>query len=256
MLRMQKSSFSLKIAKPFLVLAIFAALLSSCGDNPTEIASEEYFPLRVGYQWIYDVEESSTLRNLCADDGVTNSAYELKVEIVSETATVEGGTTFTFQRSKRTAISAPWTLLATWTAQRKGTQLIANESNIVFVKLVFPVNDGVSWNGNQYNTQLQINKVNADTYTIESVHQPYVVSTSFSFPKTVTVIQNAEDNNITRRDNRKEVYALGVGLVFKESIELDYFIDSNPPNNVCLAQKRVKKGSTWKQTLKEFSAPK
>ncbi len=255
MLRMQKSSFSLKIAKPFLVLAIFAALLSSCSDSATEIASEEYFPLRVGYQWIYDVEEITTLRNLCADDGVTTTTYELKVEIISSAVNAEGGTTYTFQRSKRSG-SAPWTPLATWTAQRKGTQLVANEANIVFVKLVFPVSDGLSWNGNQYNTQLQLNKVNVDTYAMASVHQPYAVSANLSFPKTVTVIQNAEENNITRRDSRKEVYALGVGLAFKESIELEYFIDSNPPNNVCLAQKRVKKGSTWKQTLKEFSAPK
>lgn len=248
---MQKSSFRLKIAKAIFIL--IASVLTSCGDSVTPIASEDYFPLKMGAQWIYNIEESTTLRNLCADDGVTNSSYELKVVITDSYANSEGGTTYVFERSKRTLTTDPWTPVATWTAQRRGTKLVANESNVLYVKLLFPTSEGVTWNGNEFNTQIQLNNLNVDYYQMINVHQPY--SSTISYPKSITIIQNNEENNLLRKDDRKEVYALGVGLVYKESTELKYFVDANPPNSVCYLQKRVQNGTTLKQTLKEFSTP-
>ncbi|MBI3220147.1 MAG: hypothetical protein HYZ44_11595 [Bacteroidetes bacterium] len=252
---MQKSSFRLKIAKAIFVL--IASVLASCGDSVTPIASEDYFPLKIGSQWIYSMEESSTLRNLCADDGVTNSSYELKVVITDSYANAEGGTTYVFERSKRTLTTDPWTPIATWTAQRRGSKLIANESNVLYVKLLFPVAEEATWNGNEFNTEIQLNNSNVDSYQMINVHQPYSLSSTKSYPKSVTVIQNNEVNNVLRLDVRKEVYALGVGLVYKESNVLKYFSQSQDGevNFECYLQKRVQNGTTLKQTLKEFSTP-
>lgn len=250
---MQRSLFEFKLAK-----AIFIALtllFTSCGDTVTPISSSDYFPLKVGTQWIYSIEESTIQRNLCADDGLINSSYELKVIITKSYVNTEGGISYLFERSKRTLSTEPWIPTGTWTAQLIGNKLIVNESNVLFVKLLFPVAEGVTWNGNEYNTQIQLNNLNVDSYEMEAVNKPYSLSQLITYPKSVTVIQNNEENNILRKDVRKEVYALNVGLVYKESSILKYFSDANPPNSVCYLQKRVQSGMTLKQTLKEFSSP-
>ncbi|MFN8888885.1 MAG: hypothetical protein ACK5WF_15590, partial [Cyclobacteriaceae bacterium] len=113
---MQKSSFRFKIAKAIFV--VWAIAMAGCGDSVTPIDSSAYFPLQVGTQWIYTVEESTTLRNLCADDGVTTSNYELKVVITQSYTNTEGGTTYVFERSTRTLPTDTWTPGGTWTAQR------------------------------------------------------------------------------------------------------------------------------------------
>ncbi len=251
---MQKSLIQSKITKAIFVLCV--AMTTGCGDSVSPIASEEYFPLKVGMQWIYNVEETNTLRNLCDDDGVTNSTYELKVAITDSFANGEGGTTYVMERSKRTQPTAPWTPAGTWSAQRRGTKLIMNESNVLYVKLVLPCVDGISWNGNEFNTQIQLSNSNVDMYQMVSVHEPYTLSASQSYAKSVTVIQNKEEGNILYRDARKEVYALGVGLVYKEYFVLKYFAESaaNDTNFKCFAQKRVQNGVLLKQTLKEFSS--
>jgi hypothetical protein len=64
------------------------------------------------------------------------------------------------------------------------------------------------------------------------------------------VVQNDEQSNIIYRDSRLEVYADQVGLVYKESYLLNYFANSQLP---CFAQKRTQQGTTYKQSLKEFS---
>lgn len=252
---MQKSSFRFKIAKAICIA--FVVVMSGCGDSVTPIDSSAYFPLQVGTKWIYSVEESATLRNLCADDGVTTSNYELKVMITQSYTNAEGGTTYMFERSTRTLPTDPWIPVATWTAQRNGTKLIANESNVLFVKLLFPAEEGITWNGNEYNTQIQLNNLNVDTYQMINVHQPYQLTASLNYPKSITVIQNNEVSNILRMDFRKEVYALGVGLVYKESNVVSYFSQSDPTkiNFECYLQKRVQNGTTLKQTLKEFTTP-
>lgn len=252
---MQKSSFRFKLAKAIFVA--WAIAMAGCGDSVTPIDSSAYFPLEVGTQWIYSVEESTTLRNLCADDGVTTSNYELKVMITQSYTNAEGGTTYVFERSTRTLLTDPWIPVATWTAQRRGTKLVANESNVLYVKLLFPPEEGITWNGNEFNTQIQLNNSNVDSYQMINVHQPYALSANVSYPKSVTVIQNREESNILYRDSRKEIYALGVGLVYKESFLLAYFSQSDPKeiNFECYLQKRVQNGTTLKQTLKEFSTP-
>lgn len=252
---MQKSSIRFKIAKA--IFMAFAWAMAGCGDSVTPIDSEAYFPLKVGAQWIYAVEESAIQRNLCSDDGVTSSNYDLKVVVTNSYPNTEGGTTYVFERSKRTFTTDPWTPIGTWTAQRKGTKLIANESNVLYVKLLFPAEEGITWNGNEFNTQIQLNNLNVDSYQMINVHQPYKLTASLTYPKSVTVIQNNEVGNVLRMDFRKEVYALGVGLVYKESNVVSYFSQSDPTkiNFECYLQKRVQNGATLKQTLKEFTTP-
>ncbi len=235
------------------VLAYVAvcALLSSCGPDAARPPDDFYSPLRVGAYWIYDVEETNTLRIACTDNGETMARYELMVEVTDSfpNAETEGGFSYVVSRAKRTSASQPWQPITTWIIKRMKSQIISNEGNVWFLKLVFPLYENQVWNGNLFNNEQQLNGNVEDEYKATQVGGAYSLASGLSFPKTVRVVQNDEQKNILYRDSRLEVYAWNVGLVYRETYLLKYFANSLLP---CYAQNRTQQGTIWKQTLKEF----
>ena len=241
-----------KLSQGLFQVLILLLVLASCSSNENgQVASDlDYYPLRVGKTWLYDVEESSTLRTSCPDNGVTTSTYEWQMKVVDSFPNTDRGLTYSIQNSKRTKPTDAWTPVSTWTAQVINSKIIVNESNINYVKLVIPLTANLTWNGNLFNTRIELNGSNQDNYVATLVGQPYKNSSGVSFDRTVTVVQNDEQNNIIYRDSRLEVYAYQVGLVYKESFLLNYFANSQLP---CYAQKKTQQGTTFKQSLKEFT---
>lgn len=235
-----------------MVALLFAGACSSDGNlKPTD---QLYFPLQVGKYWIYDVEETSILRLNCNDNGETISTYELLVSVTDSFPNPEGGYSYTMLRSTRANSSQAWSSVATWTSKIVKSQIISNESNINYIKLVFPVYDGLQWNGNLLNSEVQMNGLVEDTYKVLATRKPFTTSLGKTFDNTVTVVQNDDQKSILSRDTRNEVYAFNVGLVYKESYLLNYFKDSDErsPNFICYAKNRTQQGFILKQTLKEF----
>lgn len=228
---------------------LMIALYACSSTDSVKPSDERYFPLKVGMFWVYDIEETSILRTTCTDNGETVSKYELRVLVIDSFPNSDQGITYSIQRSTRLNPSQPWQPVATWTSLIDKSQAINNESNIHYIKLVFPIFDGLQWNGNLLNTEQQLNGSVEDTYQMAQTGKPYTTLLGKSFDKTVTVIQNDEQKNILYRDTRSEVYALDVGLVYKESYLLKYFANSQLP---CYAQSKTQQGSILKQTLKEF----
>ena len=246
-----KRAFS-RIFFGIIAINVFALIiLSGCSTDSAKPSDLNYFPLRVGQYWIYDVEETSTLRTACADNGDTSLAYELKVIVADSFPNTEKGFTYVLQRLKRANVQATWTPFETWSAQVKNNQVLVNESNVIYVKLINPLVDGLIWNGNLYNNEVELNNLNVDNYTILNKGKSYTTSSGQNFANTVTVNQNDEDSNILYRDTRSEIYAFGVGLVYKESYLLKYFANSQLS---CYGQKRTQQGTTLKQSLKEFKS--
>jgi len=88
------------------------------------------------------------------------------------------------------------------------------EENQRFVRLIFPVNEGKSWNGNAYNTSEPWN------YNYTNVDEPYSLDL-LSFSKTLTVNQR-NNINLVDQEIAYEVYAYGVGMVYKQLTDLEY----------------------------------
>jgi hypothetical protein len=224
-------------------------LLMDCSTNENKPSDAAYFPLKVGNTWIYNIEETAILRAACTDDGVTISNYEMRVVVADSFPDTDQSFTYLMQRSKRLKTTDAWTELDTWTSSLSGGKIINNESNINFVKLVIPIADNIVWNGNQYNNRLELNGLNVDEYKATLVGQPYTNPSAMNFTKTVSVVQNDQQKNLLYRDSRLEVYAFGVGLVYKESYLLNYFDKSDLP---CYGTNKTQKGTIYKQSLKEF----
>ena len=82
------------------------------------------------------------------------------------------------------------------------------ENNIPLHKLAFPINEDISWNGNDANSE------DEEIYSYEYFHEQGSIG-GLSFDSTLSVIHMDEDNYI-ERIYRNEIYAAGVGLIYRQ----------------------------------------
>jgi hypothetical protein len=231
----------------FLLVLLILTACSSEDPINTDIGLD-YFPLRTGSQWIYQIEE--TVINQSVEE---KSMYELRITLVDSIKSDLGVYSYIFNRATRTAEANPWQSIGTWSAQLSKNQLIQNESNINFVKMIFPLFSGSRWNGNQYNNLADngnlFNGQGSEMYELTEFDKPMTLPTGLEFQQTSTIVQNNFVDPIVGTDQRKEVYARNVGLIFKEIIQLEYC--TTP---ACLGQQKVDKGVIYVQTLTSYVA--
>lgn len=185
---------------------------------------------------IYNVEET----RYSEVAPVQKSNYQLRVSVIDSFPNDEGTFTYVWARSKRSSTSAQWQNIDTWSARPSATEIVINEQNISFVKLSFPVKDGSQWNGNKFNT------LGEDDYAIISHNEPAVFG-GISFDKTTTVLEEDNDDHIVFLDQRKSVYARGVGLIYRALTQLNYCTLDN-----CLGQQKINNGLVYKQEISEY----
>jgi hypothetical protein len=87
------------------------------------------------------------------------------------------------------------------------------EENIRYVRLGFPINLNTTWDGNDFNV------LGEDIYEYDQIHINYTLG-SFYFDSTLVVLRGNPPNAIERK-NGKEIYANGVGMIYKEDYNLD-----------------------------------
>lgn len=220
----------------FGVLGLFLTLIIACSEQE-QVAPDlgaDYFPLQVGNYSIYEVEETTLLPST----PVTNVSYELKITVTDSIVNDKGEVTYIMVREKRINSTDGWENVETWSATLVNNKVIQNESNISFVKLIFPPSLNLSWDGNQYNNLPYNGGIESfydgsdKPYSISALDQPITLSTGFAAENSLTVVQNDYNDEITGIDERKEVYARGVGLVYKE---INQFIKCN--GTICVGDR-------------------
>jgi hypothetical protein len=218
----------------------FSVLLIGCSSSDTpQISDQSYFPLQVGNFWIYQIKRTDILRLTCNVNGETLSSYQLKELISDSVKNTEGSYTYTIHRYTRPDSTKSWVDLDTWTSRINNSQVIVNESNIPYVKFIYPLMEKTVWNINSYNNM----EVTYDT--LKNLRQPYTLANGTKIQNTFTA---RRDNGefIISHEKEVEVYASTIGLVYKESEELNYFNNTNDP---CYGQQVVKNGSIYIQSL-------
>jgi hypothetical protein len=201
----------------FVIMAV-----SGCtSSDVVRISDQSYFPLRTGNYQIYQVSETDILQTTCGTGGKTLSNYQLKVIVTDSAKNQSGGLTYTLHRFTRPDSTQAWAPLDTWTAAVNSNQVIVNESNIIYVPFVFPLANNTTWDGNLYNDLKEVDSI----YTMTRLGQPYTLSSGKKFQNTFTVVQSNNMDSIVYLDNRLEVYAPSVGLIYKSTIQLNWFTD-------------------------------
>ena len=222
-----------------IVLIVLAVGIFSCKkDKQAEAYNEqdfkyEYFPDNKGHYVIYQVDSSV---KSSFDHKITNYHYQVKEIIESKYADASNRPTQRVERYYRKTASDSWSLLHVISANRTTNSAERVEENQRIVKIKFPVKKGTRWNANVYNTLGEL------FYEITGADEATTINGK-AYDKTLTITQQ-NDSNLVFRKSYKEVYAYGVGLVYKEIIDLNYKI---PPDTSI-----IKDGVTCKYNLIEY----
>lgn len=208
------------------------------GEKPAETGAK-YFPLKVGNSWIYDVNEviyDSLIQN-------KKNSYQERYEIVDQIKSQLNEDTYIFYISSRTNDANPWVYSQTWSAKISIlNEVIVNEENISYLRILLPVRDGLSWKGNKYNT-IESSRSNGriDNFVIKDFRKSYKEFVS------TFMVEESNDVNLSYSDVRYSIYAENVGLVYRVNQYIEYCDQSD-----CFGQGMRKHEVTKIQTLKSY----
>ncbi len=220
-------------------LLLLLALLVGCKEDhfsPREIGLR-YYPVQKGMTWTYHVDETVYSEVKAPEE----LHYQLRVEVADSSQNPDGTYSYILYRYTRDSESDAWTSLDTWTARKNDRELVVTEGTTSYLKLVFPLRKGNSWDGNLYNDN------GADDYRLDILNAPYEISGT-TFEHSLTVEQENNDDFIVFLDQRKEVYAEDVGLIYSETTQLEYCTAEN-----CIGQQKIQSGLVRKQSLIDYA---
>jgi hypothetical protein len=236
---MRKMLLFLSVGRPHRIffwgalgLVLFLSSCSKLAEVKPGQLGYEFFPLEVGHYTLYDLTDVT----YSLTSAPVTRRYQVK-EVVADTFTdLTGKASYRIERFSRPQAGSAWVLDSVWTARRSATQAIRVENNIPFVKIVFPVSDGLKWNGNVYNDR------EADEFRLKDVSKPFTVDGQ-PFDETLTVLQST-DSSLVGQDKRIEVYARNIGLIYHEKLIVQYCSDSQ-----CLGQGQIDFGTRRTQKI-------
>ncbi len=208
-------------------IALIVSLLVGCNkvnQNLNITSVNELFPLQVGKVFLYRLD-STVFINF----GVSKEihSYVIKDSIESSFIDATGNTSYRIYRYITDTLQAkPWQFLVTNIATINNGKIEYIENNLRFIKLVDPVSSNKTWKGNIYiNTTLGVSPYyyfDDWNYRYEKIAEPFTCIKQ-KFDTTYTVLQSDEQTPAvfdasTFNDKRysKEIYAKGVGLIYKE----------------------------------------
>lgn len=163
----------------------------------------EYYPITVGATRIYTVDSIAY-----DDNGPTQAIdtfhYQYKEQIAEPYTDDVGNTAYLIQRYFRPNDSSSWSRAGNFTVQLANQKIQRVEEGTRLVKLVFPLRNRLSWNGNIYNNR------DPQLYRVTGFKVPYLFQST-----TYNSVEIEESNvvNFIEEIVKRSVYAEGVGLV-------------------------------------------
>ena len=147
------------------------------------------------------------------------SQYQLR-EVVMDTFTDNSGElVFLIHQFRRNSSEGEWELnrvKTAWIDSLNG-RAVETENNVSEVKMVFPAGLGRTWDGNLFNSS-----DDEDTYEIVQFEVPFSVPGQNDPVEAMFIEQNNDEDSVTFRDVRIEVYADSIGRVYVEKDTLEY----------------------------------
>ena len=137
----------------------------------------------------------------------------------------------------------PWTVKDVWNYTKTATTLEVVEEDVRFTKLVFPVKEEATWNGNANNTIGDWEYNYAYTDRAETIN-------GTAFDNVLMVTQKDDKNkNAIHREYYVEKYAKEIGLVYREIKDLySNVVTLNPNGTIKPVEQRITSGVTYKLT--------
>jgi hypothetical protein len=195
-------------------IVISSFLLFAC-DNinsnlpPPQDGGNFFYPT-IGQSVVYDVED--TQYELTGK--FTVKTYQLKEVSASTFKDAEGKEALRIERYRRETDAQKWTIDSVFIAKKEIDKALKTENNVTYVKIAFPIKEGLKWNGNAYNS------FGNDIYELKKVNQSFQTNGQ-KFENTFSVIQQ-NDSTLVDLKRRGEVYAEGIGMIYQEKTNVSY----------------------------------
>ncbi len=207
--------------------------ISSCKKDDNESAgcpvdlTLQYFPIDSGLTRFYDVDSVYW-------DPFTNTrdtiSYPLKEVNAGTFIDNQGRLAQRIERFKLD-LGGNWIIYKVWSSHRGAQRAEKVEDNIRFVKLVFPISNGVTWNGNAYNS------LSPRTYEYISVGTPGSIN-GLSFNETVRVQEDDEPANLLNDYYAEERHAKDIGCYYRYISDLEFnFISGDTVSGFIYSEK-------------------
>ncbi|TSA50263.1 MAG: hypothetical protein D4R43_02530 [Sphingobacteriales bacterium] len=204
----------MNLKNTLLTLSAFVFILSSCKKDPITSANDEsqkYFPLQVGRYLIYTIDSIHFNDVTMTSDTIH---FQLKEEVGSSFIDITGDTTYILIRSRRMSDTLSWHETDQWSATVNKSHAEKTEENLRFVKMIFPIGDGIKWNGNQYiDTANGLANYTGWEYKYSELYTGKILN-GLGFDSTVTVTE-LDIENLIEKDFEQEVYAKNYGLIYR-----------------------------------------
>ena len=219
---------------------LFCCLLSVAGlagcdtkyvEHDPEALGLDYHPIQTGDYKIYKVVDIRYQNNVAKKD-----SFEMREVVDTSYYDQTNKLTYKVVRAIKRFDQAEWVEDSVMTVTKSDKHVLLTKDNTKYVKLVFPVQNGRMWLGDAYNDHV-VNNLETDPYlrkepyTYTAVGEPYEVNGT-TFPTTLTVIQGKPKNYLVQLDDRKEVYAKGVGRIYRLFNRVVYCNDASCPQGV------------------------
>ena len=228
--------------KRILCLFVIISFVTAC-KKETEtlipvVTIADLYPLAVGQTFTYRLDSTIT-QNFGAS--LTTVSYQAKDTIESNFLDASGRNSFRIFRYLRdTAGTQPWFFAATYYATITSNTVEFNDNNSRFITLANPVSYNNSWKGNSY-----INTGTSSSsplfffygwdYHYDNIDMPFNCQKG-TLQNTCTIIQQDSQDPITGFDPTRlsekkysiEVYAKGVGLIYKEFLHYEWQVTPAP----------------------------
>jgi hypothetical protein len=228
-------------------LAIFPVLflvLAGCVRKnvpvPAEVYGQDYYPVLQGHYIVYDAD--STVYTDISRDTV-HYRFRLKEKNAGSFIDSEGAVAHRIERyvkvydPRRDYDSIPWRLREVWMMNADGDRVQVVEGNKRYTKLVFPVREYKTWNGNAQNADGE------QLYTYEYIDR--AESIGITTLSRVLKVKQKEFRTLISFEGASEKYAAAVGLVAIESAE--YYSNTVVPG--VPVEKRIEHGYIYTQYL-------
>jgi hypothetical protein len=203
----------------FTITAAAGLLIAGCKktEELPVLPLSDYYPLQVGKYITYALDSIVYYTNF--NTSAVVKSYQVKHVVDAPVTDAQGRPAFRILRYIRSNAAAPWVPDNTFMALSTGNSIEFVENNLRFIKLVSPIRQDYTWQGNKYinttnNTSLQY--MDAWDYTYDSINVAATVG-ALTIDSTIKVAQIDNQTSIDRTFS-EEKYAKGIGLVYRNFI--------------------------------------
>ncbi len=238
----------------FFVFILIIFSIVACGgkyeDYKFDNSGKNYFPLEVGNTWIYAVDSI-----IYDNEGLdVDTSHNIIKEVVTDSFIDGAGhTNYTIVRFQKDGVN--WVETENWYALVTERQAIRIEENLRFIRMTFPVQKNVYWDGNSFiDTENVIVKVAGEPIKMyDNWRYGYVqVDTSLvvndvQYNSVHTVLECDNENRLNRRFSEAK-YAENVGLVYRKMI----ILDTQNSSNTEPWEQKAEQGFILEQSLLSF----